>query len=152
MSSFHFHEASQHNAAEESPGFLLWRVSTLWRREIEAALKQYGLTHPQFVILASIGWLSQHGAKPRQVDISRHSALDPNTTSQILKSLQIKGFIERARGNDERSKCTVLTQQGSHTLTLALKAVEEQDFLFFKAIDMRQMSALEALQKLSGML
>lgn len=30
-----FNEISVHPSAEESPGFLLWRVSTLWRKAIE---------------------------------------------------------------------------------------------------------------------
>jgi hypothetical protein len=57
--AINFNEMSIHPSAEESPGFLLWRVSTLWRRAIEAILKPLGLTHPQFVVLATTAWLTR---------------------------------------------------------------------------------------------
>ncbi|MGA7719963.1 MAG: hypothetical protein WCA84_02175 [Ignavibacteriaceae bacterium] len=44
---------------EESTGFLLWQVTNLWQREIKKALSIYGLTHSQFVLLASILWFAQ---------------------------------------------------------------------------------------------
>ena len=42
---------------EESTGFLLWQVTNLWQREIKKALEKYGLTHSQFVLIASMYWL-----------------------------------------------------------------------------------------------
>ncbi len=144
-----FEEVSVHRSAEESPGFLLWRTSTLWRRAIEAVLKPLGLTHPQFVILATIGWLTRAGNKASQADIGRHAALDPNTTSQILRGLQVKGFVERARLTDERSKQPTLTAEGVKRLTEALPAVEGADATFFAAIRSQKSQMLQMLQILS---
>lgn len=118
---------------EESPGFLLWRVSTSWRRSIEAILKPLGLTHPQFVVLACTGWLTRSGEKTTQAAIGRQAGLDPNTTSQILKSLQTKGLIDRPR-SDERSKSPSLTSTGKQTLSKALPAVEKADAQFFSPL------------------
>ena len=44
---------SQFSEPEHSPGFLLWQVSSLWRRKIETALYPLGITHVQFVLLAN---------------------------------------------------------------------------------------------------
>ncbi len=39
-----------------SPGFLLWKVSNAWQRRQRAALEPFGLTHSQFVLLATATW------------------------------------------------------------------------------------------------
>lgn len=144
-----FKEISVHESAEESPGFLLWRVSTLWRRAIETVLKPLGLTHPQFVILATTGWLTRNGVKASQADIGRHAALDPNTTSQILRSLQAKGLIERSHTTNEKSKNPILTSAGAQSLAKAMPAVEDADAAFFASIDLKNSKMLKMLQTLA---
>ncbi len=129
-----FGKISTHEIPEESPGFLLWRVSTYWRRSIEAVLKPLGLTHPQFVVLACTGWLTRSGEKATQAAIGKQAGLDPNTTSQILRSLQTKGLIDRSRQADERSKSPSLTPKGAQTLSIALPAVEKADAKFFSPL------------------
>src|SRR5258708_5026756 len=44
----------------ESPGYLLWRISAAWQRRIRAALKPFGITHAQFVLLTCLVWLQDH--------------------------------------------------------------------------------------------
>lgn len=150
MAKFDFSRSSSFDKAEESPGFLLWRASTLWRRSIEQILKPLGLTHPQFVVLATIGWFSKDGANASQAEIGRHASLDPNTISQILRSLQTKKWIERKRSKDERSKYTSLTPLGAKILAKALPAVEGGDAEFFAAVNLKKTNALKALQMLAN--
>jgi DNA-binding MarR family transcriptional regulator len=126
-----FDSLSMHNTPEESPGYLLWRVSIAWRSRIENVLKPLNLTHPQFVVLAALAWLTRKGTFVSQVDISRISGLDPNTTSQVLRSLEAKKYITRMRSVDERSKNPMLTDHGSEVLSKALPAVEQADTEFF---------------------
>jgi DNA-binding MarR family transcriptional regulator len=83
-----FKKISIHEAPKQSPGFLLWHISTSWRSSIEAVLKIFGLTHPQFVILATTGWLTRNGELTTQAAIGKMAGLDPNTTSQIITSLE----------------------------------------------------------------
>jgi DNA-binding MarR family transcriptional regulator len=144
-----FNEISAHPSAEESPGFLLWRVSTLWRRTIEAVLKPLGLTHPQFVLLATTGWLTRTGEKASQAEIGRHAALDPNTTSQILRGLQAKGLIERSHITAERSKYPKLTPAGAESLAQAIPAVERADAAFFASVNLKKSKMLQTLQILA---
>jgi DNA-binding MarR family transcriptional regulator len=150
VSKANFSKISTYNKAEESPGLLLWKASTRWRRAIETALQPYDLTHPQFVLLATIGWLTRDGGKTTQVEVGKFAELDPNTTSQILRNLQKKGLIERQPGSDERSKSPVLTAAGVALLSQALPAVEAADRHFFSLSKQEQAIIIQLLQKLSA--
>jgi|SRR5579862_4912916 len=123
---------SKFTGPEQSPGFLLWQISTQWRRRIENALSTIGLTHPQFVLLASVGWLSRHGNTASQVELARHCKMDINMTSQILRTLEKKGYVARSqhKGND-RSKFPRVTGSGSELIEKALPLVESVDREFF---------------------
>ena len=83
-----FKKISIHSGPKQSSGFLLWHVSTSWRSSIENILKTFGLTHPQFVVLATTGWLTRNGDSVTQVMIGKMAGLDPNTNSQIIKGLE----------------------------------------------------------------
>src|SRR5277367_4031622 len=95
---------------EQSPGFLLWQVSTQWRREIETVLATIGLTYQQFVLLASLGWATRNNADITQVKLARHCGTDVTMTSQVLRSLERKGYVKRLqRKDDARSKFSQVT-------------------------------------------
>lgn len=129
-----FRHISVHDTPEESPGFLLWCVSVKWRTAIEKVLKPLGLTHPQFVILATTGWLTRKGLLVSQIDIGRKAGLDPNTTSQIIRGLESKQLIIRTQTFDERSKNPALTAVGSSLLKQVLPLVEAADHKFFAVL------------------
>ncbi len=144
-----FKEISHHEGPKQSPGFLLWRVSTSWRSHIEAVLKDFGLTHPQFVILATSGWLTRNGELTTQTAIGKMAGLDPNTTSQIIKGLELKALLKRDRGSDRRAKNVSLTSQGTTILISAMPAVEKADAYFFSILTKEEAkSLLEMFQKL----
>lgn len=144
-----FEMISNYRAPDESPGYLLWRVSMQWRTEIEKTLKLYDLTHPQFVVLAVIGWLSRKGVNISQIEISRAAAMDPNTISQIVRGLEKKKFIKRVQKKDARSKNPFLTPTGSAILARALPAVETADQQFFAMLSPQEAAVFVALfQKL----
>jgi len=118
--------------AEESSGFLLWQVTNLWQREIKKALEQYGLTHSQFVLLASIHWLTLHKQEVTQVVVSNHTKIDPMTTSTVLRTLQQKGFIQRQEHlTDTRAKTVGLTEEGKKIIKKAVITIEKFDTVFF---------------------
>ena len=95
MKKVAWQKVSQFEGPEQSSGFLLWQVSTEWRRRIETALATLDLTHPQFVLLASVGWLTRNGGQVTQVELARHCKTDITMNSQILRTLEKKGYIER---------------------------------------------------------
>jgi DNA-binding MarR family transcriptional regulator len=143
-------QTTRFKGPEQSPGFLLWRVSTLWRRQVEAALATLELTHPQFVLLASLGWLARHGKSVTQVELARHCGTDITMTSQVLRALERKGLIERKRceGN-ERSKFPCLTPSGVKLIEKAIPLVESVDADFFKKLGRNQAKYTELLQVLA---
>lgn len=132
MKKAEWKKISRFKGPEQSPGFLLWQVSTDWRRRVEAALAALNLTHPQFVILASVGWLTREGSRVTQVELARHCKTDITMTSQILRTLEKKGYIERFQleGND-RSKFPHLTEKGADLVKKAIQTVESVDLAFF---------------------
>lgn len=125
---------TQFEGPEESPGFLLWQVSTEWRREIEAVLAPLGLTHPQFVLLASLGWLTRNGSEVSQVELARYCRTDITVTSQVVRSLEGRGLIGRRPGSDGRAKYPHATEAGENLIRRALPLVEEADGRFFEEL------------------
>jgi DNA-binding MarR family transcriptional regulator len=118
--------------AEESSGFLLWQVTNLWQREIKKALEQYGLTHSQFVLMASIHWLTIHEKDVTQIVLSAHTKIDPMTTSTVLRTLQKKELIQRQEHlTDTRAKTVRLTDEGIKMIKEAVVTVEKFDKDFF---------------------
>jgi DNA-binding MarR family transcriptional regulator len=121
--------------AEDSTGFLLWQVTNLWQRMIKQALVPYNLTHSQFVLLASIHWLTIQMQDITQITLSNHTKIDPMTTSSVLRKLQLKGLIERREHTvDTRAKEVVLTDRGVATAKEAIKVVEQFDHQFFSRL------------------
>lgn len=122
-------------AAEDSSGFLLWQVTTLWQRGIKKALDSIEITHPQFVLLASVLWLSQQKERVTQTELSQHSKIDPMTTSTIIRTLQRKGLIEREEHpTDTRAKTITLTENGIKITRQAVKIIEKFDINFFSSL------------------
>lgn len=142
-----FEEISAHPGPERSPGFLLWHVSTTWRSSIESALKLLGLTHPQFVVLATTGWLTRNEESVTQAKVGKMAGLDPNTTSQIIKGLEQKELIKRESSSDGRVKNPLLTSKGREALFQALPIVEEKDAQFFNRLTAKEMELLIHLFK-----
>lgn len=121
--------------AEDSSGFLLWQVTNLWQREIKKALEKYGLTHSQFVLMASIHWLTIHKQEVTQIVLSAHTKIDPMTTSTVLRTLQQKGFLQRQEHlTDTRAKTVGLTEEGKKIVKKAIVTVEKFDMEFFSKL------------------
>ena len=96
----------------ESPGFLLWKISNAWQRRQRAALQAYGLTHSQFVVLATSTWFGAEETLT-QARISQLSGIDPMTTSQVLRALEAASLIQRVdHPKDPRAKSIMVTQVG----------------------------------------
>lgn len=138
--SIDFKAISLYARPEDSPGYLLLKVSLAWRSVIEDALKVFDLTHSQFIVLATTAWLTQQHANISQIDVSRTSGFDSNTTSQILRGLEAKKLIKRTRTLNERSKNPMLTALGAEILTQAVPAVEKTDQFFFDRLTEHEMA------------
>ncbi len=119
----------------QNTGLLLWQVSSLWQREIRKALEKHGLTHSQFVIMASIQWLSIHKKDVTQIRLSAYTKIDPMTTSTVLRTLQQKKLLLRQEhATDTRAKTVKLTERGKKIIKQAIATAELFDKQFFTAL------------------
>ena len=93
--------------SEKSTGLLFMRVYNKWHLMIKKELKKINLTHPQFVVLASLAYLSQNENEVTQVMISKLSEIDT------------------------RAKVVILNKKGEEILKTAVPLIEKIDELFF---------------------
>lgn len=135
-----------------SPGFLLWRTTLRWQRVMTATLKPLALTHVQFVLLASVWWLSTQAkdrtALPSQRAVADHAGTDIMMTSQVLRALETQGLVTRtADSADARVKRLDVTKKGAALAQRAVARVEAVDADFFIGVDDKRL--LATLRKLS---
>lgn len=128
---------------EDSPGLLLWHATLRWQRDIAAALAPLELTHVQFVLLACTWWLNSQGEHPNQLALARQAGTDVKMTSQVLRTLEHKGLIERETDPaDTRAKRLRVTDVGAELAPRAIAAVEQADARFFEPVPVEDAVAL----------
>lgn len=141
--------ATEFADASESPGLGLWQVTNRWQATLRAALKPFGLTHVQFVLLASLTYLDAEGPVT-QKQLADHTACDVMMTSQVLRVLETQGLVAREpHPTDGRARALVVTDAGQELANRAVAVVEASDREFFGPLgpDVAQLNAL--LQRLA---
>lgn len=129
-----FNSEFKDNAAN-SLGFSFIKVYNAWHTLLKTKLRQYDLTHPQFIVLSTLAYLTQQNDEVNQVNISKHSDIDVMTVSVIIKNLEKSGFVVReVSKKDTRSKIIKLTQSGSDIINETLPIVEKVDQEFFSVL------------------
>ncbi|MBS2537978.1 winged helix-turn-helix transcriptional regulator [Catenulispora sp. NF23] len=119
----------------DHPGFLLWRVTLSWQREIAAVLAPLDLTHVQFVLLACTYWLNEQGLVPNQATVAEQAGTDVKMTSQVIRTLETKGLITReVDPADTRARRLRVTPIGADLAPRAMAAVEATDAVFFDPV------------------
>jgi DNA-binding MarR family transcriptional regulator len=133
----------------QSPGFLLWHATLRWQREVAAALAPLGLTHVQFVLLACVWWLSEQGERPTQVRLAEQAGTDVKMTSQVVRTLEQKGLVERTvDAADTRARRLRPTRRGARLAPRAIEVVERVDAEFFSNLGDKE--AVGLLSRLAG--
>lgn len=123
--------ATAYPEAHDSPGLALWQVTNRWQQAQRAALKPFGLTHVQFVLLASLVWMGTD-EPVTQRRLADHAATDPMMTSQVLRALERAGLVDRTpHPGDARAMLVEVTPAGRELANRAVVAVEECDDRFF---------------------
>ena len=121
--------------AESSTGLLFIRVYNKWHSTINQDLRKLGITHPQFVILTTLNFLSQSDDNVTQVSISKLADMDVMSVSQIIRGLEKNEFIKRTTNpKDSRANAVILLPKGQEMVRLALPVVEKIDDDFFGAL------------------
>ncbi len=118
---------------EQSPGFCLWQLSTLWQRQIKKVLKPYDLSHGQFVVLALSLWAQENQYKVYQAWLTQKSKMDKMLVSQATRALSQKGYLKmHPCVSDPRAKSIAVTPAGADLLKKIVPQVEQADRHFFE--------------------
>lgn len=141
---------TEHADADDSPGLQLWRVTNRWQAAQRAALRPFGLTHVQFVLLASLTWLGS-GEPVTQAALAAHAGTDPMMTSQVLRALESRGLVRRdPHPGDARARALSATAEGRDLANRAVAAVEACDRAFFAPLGSEVPAFARALRTLAG--
>lgn len=119
----------------EVSGFLLYSAYFAWKRKIESTLLSYDLTHVQFMLLMSLGFLKKDGGDVSQNDLAKFLNFDVTMTSQVLRTLEKRGLLKRTqKEGDERSKFSELTDAGIIKIQAAAKDLLKAEESFFAGL------------------
>ena len=103
------HKASPHLLLAEQLCFPLYAASRLFTRLYQPLLEPLGITYPQYIVLLVL-W--QYG-KLSVSEIGEKTFLESNTLTPLLKKMEAKGLVVRAREQeDERVVRVSLTASG----------------------------------------
>jgi DNA-binding MarR family transcriptional regulator len=120
----------ENSDVQTSPAYYLWLATNAWQRHIRKALQPLDLTFVQFTVLAAIKKLDLPAVC--QADICRFATIDPNMASSVVRSLELKGLIQRKpHPTDRRAHSLELTTDGAALMAKArtlLRPVGEDFF------------------------
>jgi DNA-binding MarR family transcriptional regulator len=113
-------------AHDPTVGSLVWRLSMKWRATVDRAVAPLGLTHAQYVLLASLYALTRTGPPPSQRELSDFASLEPIYVSKLARALEQRGLIDRTtNAADPRAVQLELTGKGDETVQRAIAIVAE---------------------------
>ncbi|MFN3998830.1 MarR family winged helix-turn-helix transcriptional regulator [Algoriphagus sp.] len=99
---------------------LMYSSSRLLIQKIQLTLNDFGLTYPQFLVLAIL-W-EEDGLKVHE--LGKKLNLDSGTLTPLLKKLESQNLLKRKRGEaDERTVTIHLTYPGKSLQSKTLTAV-----------------------------
>jgi len=115
-----------------SPGFWLHHAALAWRAELDARLRAVGLTHTQFMLLATAGWLSHVDGPPTQQQVAEQAGADRMMTSKVVRTLEERGLLTRKGDRtDARIFRLHLTKSGRELTDRATAIARAVDAEFF---------------------
>jgi DNA-binding MarR family transcriptional regulator len=130
-------------------GFLMWQLGMLWQRKLKNKLDTLGITHAQFLLMASLDFISTKKSIVSQQDIAKHCRIDKMMTSKILRILQKKGLLVRKKNKmDSRAKTLALSEEGQEILAKAFKISESVDIDFLAPLGLNSMTFSEDMKTL----
>ena len=120
------------NDSDASTGLIFIRAYNKWHTTIKNELRDVGITHPQFVVMTVLSFLSQTDEFVTQASVAKMADMDVMSVSQIIRGLEGKGFLTRtANPKDTRANAVRLLAKGQEAIKRALPLVERMDEDFF---------------------
>ena len=136
----------KHAQADDSAGFLLWKMTALWQKKLSGVLSGFGLTQTQYAILASLKWFEEKEEPTTQSHLVEHAKIDKMTVSKAIRQLEKNGFVFRKRSSSDSRATTVrFTPKGKDTIEQAIVAIENADEDFFSCLTRKQLETYKSL-------
>jgi DNA-binding MarR family transcriptional regulator len=121
-----------YNRLQDSPIFFMKQVTQKWEKSAADILVDFDVTTTQIEILGALGMLMKDGKPVTQRDLSESIRRDKNTVSEVLKTLEKKGYITRSESeSDKRAKSLILTEKGLMLVEKAMAKVLLKEERFF---------------------
>ena len=136
----------KHDKADDSPGFLLWKLTAFWQGKLAGVFGEFGITQTQYALLASLLWFEQQAEQPTQAGLVEHTKIDKMTLSKAIRKLEGSGLVLREPSTtDTRAIQVRFTVAGRELVHRAIIAVERADDEFFSCLTERQLESWKAL-------
>jgi MarR family transcriptional regulator, organic hydroperoxide resistance regulator len=128
-------------------GYALLHAAQLWRTEAAAVLKPFELTVPQFLVLMQLYRQTRHEWTPlTQADVATSLGMDANTASQVVRTLERRGLVDRPpHPDDARARALALTPAGVDRARDASAKAREMNDLFFGVVSDDDQRALDRI-------
>lgn len=133
---------------DSSLGFLMNRAANLMRGAIEERLKKYGLTAPQWAVLARL--TEEDGLN--HSEICARLFFDKPTITGIVGRLEKKGLVKRLKGTKDRRVVAIhLTDRGRRLMGELPSFAEEVNRAASRGLKPGESEALkDALRRVIG--
>lgn len=136
----------KHEKADDSPGFLLWKLIALWQGKLALVFGELSITQTQYAILASLLWFERQDVLATQAELVEHAKIDKMTLSKAIRKLEESELIRREPSTtDTRTMQVRFTASGRNLVHRAIIAVERADDEFFSCLTEQQMETWQAL-------
>ena len=136
----------RHKKADDSAGFLVFKLTTLWQQRLGAAFGELGITQTQYAILASLRWFETQGEPPTQSHLVAHARIEKMTLSKAIRQLEAAGLLKRETSpDDSRAVHVRFTAAGRKLVQRAVVAVEDADDDFFGRLPAAELAQYKAL-------
>lgn len=136
----------KHAEADDSPGFLLWKITALWQQTLAGVLGDFGITQTQYAILASLRWFEERRQPATQTHLAEHAKLEKMTLSKAIRRLDEDGLVKRAQSSsDGRATQVRFTTRGRKITEAAIVAIEEADDVFFATLSPAELATYKGL-------
>ena len=136
----------KHAKADDSAGFLLWKITALWQKKLSEVLAIYGITQTQFAIMASLRWFEEKGVPTTQTHLAEHTKIDKMTLSKAIRKLEEESLVSREQSSsDSRATKVKFTAQGKKIIQAAVVAIEYADDEFFSSLTEKQLETYKSL-------
>jgi DNA-binding MarR family transcriptional regulator len=129
--------ASDMDEHAEDIGYIMWKVTNNWQKMMKAELQEVDLTHVQFALLRSCHALNERHSTygVTQIQIAQNSDIDPMMASEVLRTLEKKGYVNRLpHPQDTRAKLISLTASGEAIMERARQIAKRADQRFFSKL------------------